>query len=152
VILRASEEDLAALVSLECDLFGRDAWSESSWIDELLAANRLVLVLTHDAGAVIGYAVTARVGEVVDLLRIGVAVQHQRKGLASELLAELLREARAEGVHRVLLEVSATNLAAVEFYRAHGFVTIDRRSAYYRNGADALVMQYVVTAAAPERG
>jgi [ribosomal protein S18]-alanine N-acetyltransferase len=141
VILRAAEEDVSALADLEHGLFGVDAWSADSWRQELAAPTRVVLVATNDLGTVVGYAVTLTVGDVADLLRIAVAADHQRRGLASDLLDACLRAATADGVRRLLLEVSAANGAAIEFYRAHQFVTIDRRVGYYRDGSDALVME-----------
>ena len=40
----------------------------------------------------------------------------------------------------MLLEVSAGNAGARAFYAAEGFVEIDRRRRYYRDGSDAVVM------------
>jgi ribosomal-protein-alanine N-acetyltransferase len=42
----------------------------------------------------------------------------------------------------MLLEVSEHNEAALAFYRQRGFVEIDRRPRYYRDGAAAIVMSY----------
>lgn len=144
MILRAAEEDLTALAELEVALFGVDAWTAESLRAELTAPGRLVLVATSEVGAVVGYAVTMMVEDVADLLRIGVAEDHQRSGVASDLLAACLRAATADGVRRLLLEVSAANEGAINFYRAHQFVTIDRRRAYYRDGSDAVIMERLV--------
>ena len=141
MILEAAEEDLSAVLQIERSLFGPDAWSEESVASELVSDGHLMLVANDDVGAIVGYAVTMVVGDVVDLLRIGVAREHQRRGIASDLLDEVVRAARADGATRMLLEVSAVNVAAVEFYRVHQFVTIDRRTSYYRDGSDALVME-----------
>ena len=141
MILRAADEDLSTLVRLEAELFGTDAWSEASLLAELHAPVRLVLVATSEVGAVVGYAVTLVAGDVADLLRIGVDPAHQRHGLASDLLDKSRSEAASEGATRMLLEVNAANAPAIEFYRAHQFVTLDRRPAYYRDGTDALIMQ-----------
>ncbi len=141
MILRAAEEDLAALVVLEQALFGVDAWSESSLAEELTAPGHLLVVANNDVGAVVGYACTLTVGEVADLLRIGVASDHRRQGIASGLLGHVEKSAVEGGVRRILLEVSADNVSAVAFYRAHQFVTIDRREAYYKDGVAALVME-----------
>jgi ribosomal-protein-alanine N-acetyltransferase len=127
------------LRALEVDLFGPDAWSEGSLRDELAGPGRRAVVL--DSGAeVLGYAVTMRAGDVVDLLRIAVRRDHQRQGLAALLLADGLAAARTDGAERMLLEVSAGNTAAVHFYAAQGFSRIDVRRRYYRDGSDALVL------------
>jgi [ribosomal protein S18]-alanine N-acetyltransferase len=141
VIVQATAEDLAAVVRLEDELFGPDAWSENLAAAELANPRRLVLVASNDVGATVGYAVTSVVGEVADLFRIGVSPAQQRQGIASDLLDECVRSAIADGASRMLLEVSAANVPAIEFYRAHQFITIDRRTAYYRDGSDALVME-----------
>lgn len=145
MILRAAAEDVSVLARLEKALFGDEAWSETSVQAELAAPGRLVLVANNDVGAVVGFAVTLTVGDVADLLRIGVATDHQRQGIASDLLDACVKAASADGVRRVMLEVSATNAIAIEFYRAHQFVTIDRRIAYYRDGSDAIVMQRLLS-------
>ena len=41
----------------------------------------------------------------------------------------------------MLLEVSARNTGALAFYGAEGFTEIARRRRYYRDGADAVVME-----------
>ena len=139
MIRPAAATDVPDLLVLETDLFGPDAWSEASLRDELDGPGRRAVVLV--AGAeVLGYAVTMRAGDVVDLQRIAVRPDRQRQGLAALLLADVLAAARAAGADRMLLEVSAANAAAVAFYDAQGFTRIDVRRRYYRDGSDALVL------------
>ena len=40
----------------------------------------------------------------------------------------------------MLLEVREDNAAALGFYAARGFVEVDRRPRYYRDGATAVVL------------
>ena len=131
--------DVPALLALEAGLFGPDAWSEASLRDELEGPFRRAVVLVA-AEEVLGYAVTLLAGDVVDLQRIAVRPDRQRRGLAGLLLADALAAARAGGAERMLLEVSAANEAAVAFYAAQGFTRIDVRRRYYRDGSDALVL------------
>ena len=130
--LRPGEEgDVDALAALEQELFGVDAWSVGSVRDELLAGT---VVVAADPD-VVGYVVTRPAGDVVDLMRIGVARSSRRRGLARALLAEVTSDVR------MLLEVSAENAGALAFYAAEGFVEIARRKRYYRDGSDAVVME-----------
>jgi ribosomal-protein-alanine acetyltransferase len=139
VIRPAAATDVPSLLALESDLFGRDAWSEASVREELDGPGRRAVVLV-DGSRVLGYAVTMRAGDVVDLQRIAVRRDRQRQGLAAQLLADVLAAARTDGAERMLLEVSVTNAAAVAFYEAQGFTRIDVRRRYYRDGSDALVL------------
>ncbi len=151
----ATAGDVAAVVALESSLFGPDAWSEAQVREELTGERRSAWVATGATGpapgaagpAVAGYAVTLTAGEVVDLQRIGVHPDHQRRGLARLLLDAAVGAARAEGADRMLLEVSAANQAALALYEAAGFEEIDRRRRYYRDDTDAVVMRLRLAAA-----
>jgi [ribosomal protein S18]-alanine N-acetyltransferase len=136
VILRpATAEDVAAVVALERELFGVDAWPEAS-VREELTGERRVAVVACDPG-VVGYVVTASAGDVVDLQRIAVHPSRRRQGLARALLA---RAGALVVADRMLLEVAAGNAAALGFYAAEGFTEVARRRRYYRDGSDAVVM------------
>ncbi len=133
-IRAATGEDLAAVHALEVELFGADAWSEQTVL-ATLARGR---VLVAEDEVLLGYVVLVDAGELADLERIGVRGDHQRAGLASALLDAALRDT---GPDRVLLEVRADNEPALAFYARAGFVEIDRRRRYYRDGTDALVLE-----------
>jgi ribosomal-protein-alanine N-acetyltransferase len=92
--------------------------------------------------------VTLAAGDVVDLQRIAVHPGHQRQGLARLLLDAAVAAGKAARADRMLLEVSAANSAALAFYATAGFVEIDRRRRYYRDGTDAVVMRLPLAAAA----
>ena len=146
VVRPASAGDVDAVVLLEQEVFGVDAWSRESVREELTGERRQALVAEDDG--LVGFAVTLRSDDVVDLQRIAVAPAHRRAGIARSLLAAVRRQVRADGGHRMLLEVSADNQAALAFYAAEGFVQIDRRPRYYRDGSDALVLRAALGGAA----
>ena len=141
----ATGDDVAAVVALEAQLFGPDAWSEAQVREELTGERRSAWVV---GDPVTGYAVTLAAGDVVDLQRIAVHPDQQRRGLARLLLDAAIRAGTATRADRMLLEVSAANDAALAFYAAAGFVEIDRRRRYYRDGTDAVVMRLPLGAAA----
>jgi ribosomal-protein-alanine N-acetyltransferase len=142
VVRAAAPDDLAPLLSLEADAFGPDAWTEAVLAEALAGAGRRTVVA--EDGEVLGYAVSRVAGDVVDLERIVVRRGARRRGVAGELLADLL--AHPGGADRMLLEVSAANSAAVAFYVRHGFSQIDVRPRYYRDGTDALVLRRALLA------
>jgi ribosomal protein S18 acetylase RimI-like enzyme len=134
VIRPAVLADLPALIALERELFGDDAWTEVQVRQEIEGPGRRFVV----ADDLSGYAVTMTAGDIVDLLRIGVRPEARRSGLASRLLDELLVD--TEDASRMLLEVSVSNADALGFYVARQFSVIDVRPHYYRDGSEALVM------------
>lgn len=134
-----------AVAALEAEVFGADAWSPGQVAEEVGGDRRRTWVVETD-GALVGYAVTWRSGDVVDLQRIAVHPAHRQQGLARALLGAAVAAGRAEGADRMLLEVGAGNAAALSLYAAAGFVEIDRRRRYYRDGADAVVLRLPLAA------
>jgi len=128
----ATTDDAGALRDLERLLFGLDAWSLDSVRDEVLADH---VVVCDEGDTITGYVATRPADQVLDLLRIGVHPQGRRAGVGTLLLAQV------PTTIPVLLEVSAANEGAIAFYVIRGFVEIDRRRRYYRDGTDAVVMR-----------
>lgn len=136
MIRRATEADVASILAIEDECFGAGAWSEQL-VREQLAVDHRVVLIDHD----IAYGVVSALGDAADLERIAVLPFARRRGLAGDLLAELIEAGRANGSERVLLEVAADNDAAIGLYEAHGFATIHTRTGYYAGGIDALIME-----------
>jgi [ribosomal protein S18]-alanine N-acetyltransferase len=136
----ATPEDLADVVALEADNLGVDAWSENLLAEGLAGRLPTIHYLVAEAdGAVLGHAVTSLAGDIAELQRIAVAPAARRTGVASELLEAAV--ALAAGADRMLLEVREDNAGALAFYAARGFVEVDRRPRYYRDGSTAVVMR-----------
>ena len=141
--IRAAEErDVADIARLEADALGADAWSEALVHDGVTGGLPTVRYLVAEVGGrAVGHAVASVAGDVTELQRIAVDREHRRTGLASALLAEVVEIAVVARSDRILLEVREDNTAALAFYAAHGFVGVDRRRRYYRDGATAVVLR-----------
>lgn len=138
----ATADDVPAIAELERDNLGADAWSEGLVAEGVLGNLPTIRYLVAEVdGRVVGHATASIVGDIAELQRIAVAADHRRRGLAGELLAEVVVAARAAGADRVLLEVREDNAGALAFYAAEDFVEVDRRRRYYRDGATAVVMR-----------
>lgn len=136
----ATPDDLDAVVTLEADNLGADAWSEHLLAEGLTGRLPTIHYLVAEVdGAVVGHAVTSLAGDIAELQRISVTPAHRRTGVASALLDASV--ALSLGADRMLLEVRADNTDALAFYAARGFVEVDRRARYYKDGAAAVVMR-----------
>ena len=98
-------------------------------------------LVAEEEGQVVGHAVASIVADIAELQRIAVDPACRRQGLATGLLDAVVAEARAERADRLLLEVREDNGGALAFYAARGFVEVDRRRRYYRDGATAVVLR-----------
>lgn len=165
--LRAmTRADLPAVLCLEHDLFGDEAWSEAmlgSELDGAEASGRYYLVAedtqpagnaqaagniqpAHRAagtGHLAGYAgLLSPGGGQADVLTMAVAQDRWGQRIGAQLLDALLAEAARRGCTDVFLEVRVDNERAQRLYRSRGFTEIGIRRGYYQpSGADALVMQ-----------
>jgi tRNA threonylcarbamoyladenosine biosynthesis protein TsaB len=87
---------------------------------------------------------------------IAVARSLHRQGLGSVLLDWCEQQARERGLEGVLLEVRPSNVSALAFYQARGYLQIGLRRGYYpaeKGGReDALVMQKRFDALAAPQG
>ncbi len=138
----ATEADADAVADLEADNLGADAWSYGLVAEGVAGRVPTVLYLVAEVdGAVVGYAATSIVADIAELQRIAVTPARRRTGVARALLAEVVTAARAGRADRLLLEVREDNAGALGFYAAAGFVEIDRRRRYYRDGATAIVLR-----------
>jgi ribosomal protein S18 acetylase RimI-like enzyme len=93
---------------------------------ELLADDRTVFLVAFDESEPIGftlaYELLRRHGEPSQLFvyEIGVAPEAQRRGVATELMREVGRIARARGIRRGFVLTNESNDAAMELYRSLG--------------------------------
>lgn len=135
--------DAPAVAALERDNLGRDAWPEGLVVEGLAGNLPTVSYLVAEVdGTIVGHAVASVVADIAELQRIAVDPAHRRTGLATDLLDAVVRAAREGGADRLLLEVREDNTGALAFYAARGFVEVDRRPRYYRDGATAVVMRF----------
>jgi ribosomal-protein-alanine N-acetyltransferase len=77
------------------------------------------------------FAVASLLAPQSELEIIAVDARFQRRGLARKLFEELADELALTGVTEVVLEVRASNQAALALYRVLGFVETGRRPRYY---------------------
>lgn len=136
MIRGATESDVATIATIESECFGAAAWSDDLVREQLVAEHRIVLL--HDD---VAYGVVSVLGDAADLDRIAVLPFARRRGIAGELLEQLVEAAGGHGAERMLLEVATDNDAAIGLYEAYGFTTISTRQGYYPGGVDALVLE-----------
>lgn len=116
-------------------------WTRGNFCDALDSG--YLCYVDESDGKICSYAVLMAGVDEAELLNMAVAAEHQRKGRGSRMLMAVLQIARDRGPSRVLLEVRASNPAAIALYRLVGFVEISVRRNYYRNASgseDAIVM------------
>lgn len=141
MILREMVEgDLDAVLRIEREVHPHP-WTLGNFSDAL--GSQYQCKVFESDGVMMGYAVMMLAVDEAELLDIAIDKAHQRKGVGRKLLEAMLSLARHENMRRIVLEVRASNQAAIALYRASGFEQIGLRRDYYpaTNGReDAILM------------
>ena len=108
-----------------------------------------VIALLADEEPPAGIVLCRTVADEAEILTLAVAPWARRQGVARGLVLAAQDLVRRAGAEALLLEVGATNTAAITLYGGLGFIAAGRRKAYYDRspGAceDALVMRLDLT-------
>ena len=140
VAIRDAETgDLDAVASLERRAFPVP-WKREYFEVEIGAPHRFNRVAIGPKGDFAGYVFCAFAAGELHINKIAVEERHRRRGVASLLMDEVLAFADRADVEQIYLEVRVSNRAAQAFYTGLGFRQTGRRSRYYLDGEDALVM------------
>lgn len=145
-----SEADLDAAIAIDLEAFtpgelgaGHEeprVVRERSLREELARTWARLRVARASDGAVVGYSLYWHVVDEIHLLNVAVTIGARRRGIGRALVAELVAHGRANGATRVLLEVRASNSAAIAMYETLGFERFNLRAHYYSDGEDAVEM------------
>lgn len=140
------EDDLAAVLALCKDFFDEyeqhhEEFFDTDNLDDDDISGRFLESMESDSSAtiialiddtIVGYALIAireqpqfykikKVGVISGLM---VAREHRRKGIATQILAEVKDYFRRRGIKYFTLYTSAVNSEALEFYRKNGLVEL----------------------------
>lgn len=132
-------KNLEALLFLEKECFGEEAWSRSLLQGELENSYSLCF-LAKKGKEVVGYLLGRMVIDEGEILRIAVKDHLRNRGIGSSLLKAYLSELKKRKVKKVFLEVSEKNERAIRFYEKFGFKPLGLRKNYYLNNTQAIVM------------
>lgn len=134
------EEDLQKAAELEKECFGSEAWKEKDLRDSLSLDYALYLVAS-EKDQIIAMAGLRNMCGDADITNVAVSSEFRRKGIAVEILKELMKGGEKMGVENYTLEVRAQNTAAISLYEKLGFVREGLRKNFYENPRDdALIM------------
>jgi len=131
--------DLDAIAALERAAFPVP-WKREYFEVEIGAAHRFNRVAIGPKGDLAGYVFCAFAAGELHVNKIATGEMHRRQGIASCLMDEVLGFAQAARVEEIYLEVRISNRPARAFYAGLGFREAGRRSRYYLDGEDALVL------------
>jgi ribosomal-protein-alanine N-acetyltransferase len=136
---RLDASHLPAVLEIE-KVVNSAPWSEQSFRNELSHPHGYFVVAVVD-GEIVGYGGFWMVVDEAHITTVAVSPSHQRQGIGSKLMFELLTRAKTAGMKCSTLEVRAGNATAIRIYERLGYVSAATRKSYYPdNKEDAVVM------------
>ena len=130
----ACEDDICSVHAIECECFSHP-WTKEQLMDELKWPYARLLV-ARAGGGTAGYLDEHIVCGDAHINNVAVSLSARRKGIASALIKEAVRLAKAAGCDAVTLEVRGSNTAAKALYRSLGFSAAGVRRNFYRDPAE----------------
>ena len=119
-------------------------WTEEQFLCSCDEANTAEQSLVSECdGHLVGFVVYNSVLDEGSIHSIAVVPEHQRQGLAGDLLTAAFLAMKELGVCRCLLDVRESNAAAISLYSKLGFQSDGLRRNYYRSAEgreDAVLM------------
>ena len=145
-IRSAALNDVPAILAIE-----QQAPTAAHWTTEQY--NKLVeggvVLVADEAGKLCGFICAQAVAGEWEVENVVVAAELLRRGIANELVSELIKSAERKAASAILLEVRESNVPARRLYEKHGFREVGRRRAYYGDPAEEAILYALRFAASP---
>ncbi len=137
-IRRLTYADLPQIIAIERRAFPTP-WSLAMFVLELSKPAGVCLTALRGS-EMLGYLICSRYDTVWHIMNVAVDPDRRRDGIATAMIADLLRRIDSRDA-RFTLEVRESNVGAIALYERFGFRAAGRRRRYYQdNGEDAVVM------------
>jgi len=137
LIRQAGAADIKAVCEVLCSSPEAGQWSEPA-VGRLCEAGSVLVAEIDDQIA--GFIVARAVGPEWEIENVAVAPGFRRQGIARQLVAAVIAQARQQDAAAIYLEVRESNAAARGLYSSFDFVESTRRPAYYRDPPEAAVI------------
>ena len=129
--------DVPAILAIEQTAPGAAHWTSGHY-NKLV--NSGVALVAEAAGQLCGFVCAQAVAGEWEIENVVVPAGFLRRGIANELVRELIRRAKSEAASAMLLEVRESNLPARGLYEKHGFREVCCRRVYYRDPVEDAIL------------
>jgi ribosomal-protein-alanine N-acetyltransferase len=117
---------------------GQSGWNTQDIIS-ILNSKTMHAYLLHKKNDPIGFAMFQCVADEAEIITLGIAPNHQKKGRGQILLNQILSKLHLLKVKKLFLEVREDNTKAIKLYQVFNFQKTGTRSKYYRTQNGKLI-------------
>ncbi|MBQ4529740.1 MAG: ribosomal protein S18-alanine N-acetyltransferase [Lachnospiraceae bacterium] len=140
IIRNMREADLPQVAEIEKQNFSIP-WSLESFRESMMLEHTIYLV-AEEKEIVTGYCGMYRVFNEGEIVNVAVDSKYRRRGVAKELLEQLLKESEALNVDNFFLEVRESNEAAINLYKKLGFTEAGIRRDFYEKPRENAIFMW----------
>jgi dihydroorotate dehydrogenase electron transfer subunit len=139
IILLATSDHVREIMVIECMSFP-SPWDKETFLITLEDERCNSFVAIED-GMIVGYCLALNLADMVHILNLAVHRNYRRRGIARQLVNEILMDAEVKDKVYAVLEVRKSNVSARSLYLSMGFSHISTWSRYYTDtNEDAAIM------------
>lgn len=139
-IRKALPLDADALASVENTQPHSAHWGKKGFLSESVSASSRIWCV-HQEGEIKGFLALRFAAGFCEILNLAVLPDCCRKGLGTALMQYAFTDLEKQGVQQITLEVNVKNNPAILLYEKLGFRSVGRRSKFYNDTDDALIMK-----------
>jgi ribosomal-protein-alanine N-acetyltransferase len=137
-IKQINEKDIDLCFELDSNTIS--LWSKKQWANEFKKEGIKVFGILF-ANLIVGICVFQVVLDEAQINFFVVNQKFRERGFGSYLMTYLIKLCEKLNIHKILLEVSKSNVKAEKFYDRFNFFTVGTRRNYYKDGSDALLKE-----------
>ncbi|MEW6584223.1 MAG: ribosomal protein S18-alanine N-acetyltransferase [Nitrospirota bacterium] len=139
IIRDMQDDDIPSIMGIEETAFS-SPWPAEAFVGEIYKKYSCSKVAVFE-GSIIGYICTSHHFHEANILDLAVHPDHRRRGVATLLMNEAIKELKTKGCVFLYLKVRVSNTGARKFYESFEFKVEGFRKKYYDDPEeDALMM------------
>ena len=123
------EADVERILAIQAACPEIAQWTR--WDYERVARGEMAGWVAEEEKSVVGFIVARKIAREIEILNFAVSPEMRSRGVGAMLLQESLAWAKTFEATHAILEVRASNAAALRFYERHNFEVVGRRPRYY---------------------
>ena len=133
------EADVERILAIQAACPEIAQWTARDY--HLVARGEMAGWVVEQDGGIAGFIVALRIAKEIEILNFAVWPELRGRGIGTMLLRGALAWAKAFEATHAILEVRASNIAALRFYQCRNFEIVGRRPHYYNSPTeDALLL------------
>ena len=142
LIRRAAAADFPVLLEIDEGSFPAGVAYDSLELSYFMRRKGAETIVLENDGAIAAFLIMEvhRNTNAATIVTLDVRKDHRRRGFASRLLAQSEEILAEHSIETYDLQVDVGNIAAIAFYKKHGFDPVRVLRNYYSNGNDAYLM------------